>query len=563
MHRKAAAVRMSQLKNLEVPDNLAAVLDSPAVDSASPVEATQSNGGNGGENTENAAGENATTEAAQEASQSEGPSTPYTESYNGSDDEDEQNLDEKSKACRSLRLKDQDVLIAIRSVGSRHWLTCLQLRRLLCLMKDAKCRCEVLICLVMRCLDWPVNGKICRPKFTRKNWENVQRKLGYIVLFPFMQPEHAEIKVDLRNYEQRKSLSLFVSLQNQETPNCIAKAKIDRDGPRSEPHWDTFIAGVPLSWDQCDNVPQHGIFEGMYNSSADFMRMKVRRKLAHSIGGWTNIPEDQFELKNYVQLWAVLDELPIEVVQWANFCVSKYPSLTDTFTACDKSGDGNLSLKEFVEGFLQLGFRLPPDPGDKNAKSLRKKSLSRRSRQMSVPSISGASENSAAASEPKEKKPEEAAEPISPKPKAALGKSKFAAAIGKVKKDVGESRAEDARCVMVLTAVYRFMDPNNDGAVSLPEFMSLQGMWRELRMATWEFVDHVKQTFGCLEQAWHYADSDGSGEMDFDEFSKLAQKWHFFGPLQQIYMFLDDDGSNSVGKEEWMKLGEVTADVTS
>lgn len=461
----------------------------------------------------------------------------------GSDDEEENQ--------RGLRLKESDILVAIRSVGSRHWLTSRQLRRLLVLLKEPSSRVEVLSSLVLRCVDWPMNGKICRPKFTKEDWAKVQRKLGYIVLFPFFQPEHAEINLDLRFDEQRRAMATFVSLQNQENPNNISKARIDWNGPRAEPAWDTFIAGVPLSWDTFDNVPGHGIFEGVFNSSADNVRLHVRRKLASTVGGWTNLPEDRQTLKDSVHLWANIEDMPEEVVQWANFCVSKYPSLVDTFKACDKSGDGNLSLSEFTEGFLNLGFRLPPDPNKPDKGRARRNAVKRSASRALSMAESVISEMSEHSDENSDKFKGD-----TPSPRLPRKDKKFARVVNKVLET--QSKAGDERCVTVLTSVYRYLDPNNDGAVSLPEFLSLQGMWRELRQATWEFVDHVTQVFGSLEQAWEFADEDGSGEIDYEEFARLARKWQYDGPLHQIYMYLDGDGSNSIGKAEWLTLSEVT-----
>merc|ERR1711924_326649 len=106
----------------------------------------------------------------------------------------------------------------------------------------------------------------------------------------------------------------------------------------------------------------------------------------------------------------------------------------------------------------------------------------------------------------------------------------------------------------VLSAVYRFLDPNHDSEVSFKEFNVLAGIWSELQQSTYEFVEHLKDRFGSLLKAWDYADEDKSGEMDVHEFTTLARRWHFDGPVSQIFMYLDNDGSNSIGKDEWMKL---------
>jgi len=107
----------------------------------------------------------------------------------------------------------------------------------------------------------------------------------------------------------------------------------------------------------------------------------------------------------------------------------------------------------------------------------------------------------------------------------------------------------------VLTAVYRFLDPNGDGEVSKFEFNVLEGIWNELQQTTYEFVTHLKAQLGSLEKAWEVADEDNSGSMDEHEFHELARRWHFDGPVTQIYMYLDEDGSGTIGKDEWMRHG--------
>lgn len=109
----------------------------------------------------------------------------------------------------------------------------------------------------------------------------------------------------------------------------------------------------------------------------------------------------------------------------------------------------------------------------------------------------------------------------------------------------------------MLTEVFRYLDPNDSGNVSVKEFSALNGIWRELRQTMWEFVQHLRTRFGTLADAWDEADADGNGSLDNGEFLDLAVRWAFDGPVLPIYMFLDKDGGGSISKTEWMMLETI------
>lgn len=416
------------------------------------------------------------------------------------------------------RLSDTEVVWALKAVASEFWLTTRQVRSALCLFFRPESRKDCLSILFSRAVDWPLNGKACRPKFKQSDWMDLMRRVGYLALFPFFQVEHQSFSLDLSVAEQRRNLHVLARLAVAESPMSIQKTRIDWTGPNTHPVWSAFVSGVPLTWgtEQIDYLPSRGVFEGTYCSSQDDVRLKARLRLARSVG-W-HLQEDGAKLESILTLWSVLDEVPKEVLQLVEWITSK--SFTDdgvveplqaTFKACDVSGDKNLQLQEFVTGITELGFRLPPEPRRRRG--------------------------------PLEKS------------QTGLPRSEQSART----KQRSQAEKQQERKVQVLTAVYRWLNPNNDGNLSVKEFGFLQGVYRELRQTTWEFVQHIKERFGSLATAWDAADHNGNGQIDQAEFHWLARRWRFDGPTRQIFMFLDDDGSDSIGATEWLKLQDISA----
>jgi len=275
-----------------------------------------------------------------------------------------------------------------------------------------------------------------------------------------------------------------------------------------------------MGWSQFEAIPVHGVLEATYICSLDCVSLKARQRLASSIGGWPAIPADG-KPGETVQQWAVLSDVPQEVVTLLEFLVHRFASLQQAFDACDAGvGDGKLNAREFTTGMTRLGFRMP------NARRKRK----------GKPHLAG-------------RKPSGVE---TERTKSTRGSGNPSA--GVEEEENGELSSKHAA---VLMSVYRFLDPNGDGAVTATEFRFLEGVWRELSQSTWEFVRLLQDLFGSVEASWDMADADGSGAIDFDEFQRLAQVWHFHGPLRQIFLFLAKAGAETVGKEEWLALERI------
>jgi len=250
--------------------------------------------------------------------------------------------------------------------------------------------------------------------------------------------------------------------------------------------------GVPMLWKDFDAIPTHGVLEAMYMCSLDCISLATRHNLVCDVGGWQEVvaAKDR-KAGGELQWWAVLSDVPQAVVTLVEFLVTRFKSLQQALVACDGGlGDGKLNAREFTTGMLRLGFNVPS--------ASKKRKTKRRSSTSSV----------------------------------APGRAQ--SANGRAQSANHSAMNTDE----VLMSAYRFLDPNGDGAVTAKEFDFLEGVWRELAQSTWEFVRLVRERFGSVAAAWQTADEDASGAIDFDEFQRLAQAWHFRGPLRQIFFFL-------------------------
>ena len=151
---------------------------------------------------------------------------------------------------------------------------------------------EILTFLCLRTVDWPVNSKMLRSKFQADHWGDLRKRLGYVVMFPFFQPENGFFRLDLSIYEQRRCVSFLKTLSDSEHHKNLKWPRIDWRGPRANQIWDSFTSGMPVTWADMDRIPREGLFEVTYTCSFDAASIGLRRKLARLWGGWANLPEE-------------------------------------------------------------------------------------------------------------------------------------------------------------------------------------------------------------------------------------------------------------------------------
>jgi len=427
------------------------------------------------------------------------------------------------------------VVWTFRQISAKIWITSVQLRELLCIVCSPGARMDLLAYFINRVIDWPVNGKMCWPKFNTEIMPKLRRRLGDVILFPFLQPESTNWRFDLSSNEERRVLHQLVCYCMAEDTICMRNARIDWACTGT---WNTFELGVPHSWVTWENVPTRGFLEVKYACSPDVMKLRVRVAAAINLGGWSSLPAED-KIQKMLRPWAVLEEVPTEVLSVLEWMASKGHTKEQVFQACDAiNSDMRLTMSEFVSGLLMMGFQPAPDPVVAKEASPATGKTPRRQ-------MTSSSKVGNAADGP--------GSPTSPLANFKAGsRSVMGGALSKA------SHKNDEHVRSILTGAYRFLDPNNDGSVTVSEWAVFDGMWRELMQTMWEFVHHLKETFGNLQEAWHFADEDGSGSLDFAEFSSLARKWHFDGPIRQAFMAIDQDSSGLIGEDEWVCLQTIS-----
>lgn len=103
--------------------------------------------------------------------------------------------------------------------------------------------------------------------------------------------------------------------------------------------------------------------------------------------------------------------------------------------------------------------------------------------------------------------------------------------------------------------VFRYLDPDNGGAVSPHEFSIMEQLYKEIQLSIHEFVQFLMRCFGeDLDDAWESLDDDGSGEITEEEWQSCCENIGYFGPAEQVFGFLDKDDEGSVDIEEFRKL---------
>lgn len=121
----------------------------------------------------------------------------------------------------------------------------------------------------------------------------------------------------------------------------------------------------------------------------------------------------------------------------------------------------------------------------------------------------------------------------------------------KKKSDPPETKSKAQR----IEAIFRYLDPGQEGSVSREEWNVLGQLWKEFDLSIKEFVHFLTLTFGTdLMVAWQGLDIDGSGEFDEEEFLQAVEKIGYFGPAKVVFALLDSSDDGNISVEEFAVL---------
>lgn len=269
--------------------------------------------------------------------------------------------------------------------------------------------------------------------------------------------------------------------------------------------------------------------------------------------------EEPIELQKELHWWAVLDDVPHEVVRVLVFLVSWAGDIREAFRRCDTNCDGALNHKEFVSQLAQAGcLRLTSSKKRKNDRreTPYDKDKEGAGKEEDAREVAASQAGFGGARAEPAKSPSKT--PASPSNKANAAKEPLSVT---AKESTGGHVEETKEQIDALTLVYRFLDTTTDGDISKKEFEILESIWRELWQSSWELKNHLEERFGSLTEAFEVAVKEDDDHMLLNELEKLASEQHFHGPVKQIFMYLDADQDEKISLEEWLHLEKLGGEI--
>lgn len=236
---------------------------------------------------------------------------------------------------------------ALRMVSHMMYLTSVQLRSFFNLFRDEEVHADVVVIFFARIVDLQ-NEKVFRVRVESGELIAVLRKrLGSLVLFPFIQPEQTRFNWDLAQSDQRLAANILLQYSKAEGFYNLRNPSFIHPDGRVDP----LPQGIPRSWEALEKMPSGGIFGVTYMCAAQNRSFQVRKQVFQQfIENGANMDETK------VMWWASLAEVPQEVLDFLEFLIAHYDNMTDAFIAID-GGDGNgvISLREFEVGYKSMG----------------------------------------------------------------------------------------------------------------------------------------------------------------------------------------------------------------
>eukprot|EP00441_Pelagodinium_beii_P010492 CAMPEP_0197695848 /NCGR_PEP_ID=MMETSP1338-20131121/115765_1 /TAXON_ID=43686 ORGANISM="Pelagodinium beii, Strain RCC1491" /NCGR_SAMPLE_ID=MMETSP1338 /ASSEMBLY_ACC=CAM_ASM_000754 /LENGTH=1522 /DNA_ID=CAMNT_0043278887 /DNA_START=140 /DNA_END=4708 /DNA_ORIENTATION=- len=240
---------------------------------------------------------------------------------------------------------------ALRTTSDQWYLSCRQLRAFMGLYQESSVRAELFVCLAQQVVDiW--NEKVFRSRFTdAKEFQELQKRLGNVLFFPFIQPEETAFQFDLSYYDQRLAAYLLIKLAHVESVRNMTDYSILHESGEV----DQLIMGVPESWQRFENIDTSGVFSVSYTCSADDRSFRERKSLLEKWSNRTCCSEEQ-----EVMWWSSIQACSVDVLEFVEFLNSNYGNVWKAFDLIDRRsnnglpGNGEITLPDFKQGIKEL-----------------------------------------------------------------------------------------------------------------------------------------------------------------------------------------------------------------
>lgn len=233
---------------------------------------------------------------------------------------------------------------ALRMASHAMFITSTQLRTLFGAFKSEESYIELVVIFVTQVVDMQ-NEKIFRVRIENEAaLAELSRRLGYIAMFPFIQPEQTRFVFNLAERDQRIATTLLLNLAVSES---VDTARCNPEYIRSNGERDPLPTGVPRSWGDLNKIERGGQLSISYLCAPENVNFQKRKFLFETQGHWKLTVEEKD-----VQWWSSLKDAPEDVLTYLDFLTTQFAErrhpIRDAFAEIDgPGGNGNISLREF------------------------------------------------------------------------------------------------------------------------------------------------------------------------------------------------------------------------
>eukprot|EP00403_Amphidinium_massartii_P045583 CAMPEP_0178467408 /NCGR_PEP_ID=MMETSP0689_2-20121128/52396_1 /TAXON_ID=160604 /ORGANISM="Amphidinium massartii, Strain CS-259" /LENGTH=1492 /DNA_ID=CAMNT_0020094447 /DNA_START=72 /DNA_END=4551 /DNA_ORIENTATION=- len=253
-------------------------------------------------------------------------------------------------SLQSSKCQSMEQVEVLRMASHRINLTATQMRQLLVMYEDDAPRAEIFTVLFFRIVDIH-NEKIFRVRFEKhEELHKLQRMLGKVTCFPFMQPDQARFEYDFKFWDERLACNILFQLSAREGWGNLQEACMVNEEGHSE-----MLESIPKSWEVLDRMPTIGTFKAAYTCAPEDREFKLRRRLLERYGFW----ETHLQNESDVRWWTSLQDSPAEVRDFLAWVVRRYTDVYEVLREITGGAENiEIEFAEFADGVLALDCQI-------------------------------------------------------------------------------------------------------------------------------------------------------------------------------------------------------------